>query len=111
MANDINVVGDWTPIQDFRGTLDGAGHTITLSGTVGQRAVGFRPFRSLGLFGEVYTGNVNIRNLSVYGRIDPRSSAFHRNARDFSGGLIGMAIGDAQIRSIAMCFTMLLTPL
>ena len=31
LGNNINVPGNWIPIQNFRGTFDGAGHTITIS--------------------------------------------------------------------------------
>lgn len=93
LENDINVLG-WTPVNDFRGTFDGQGHTITISSNVGGNN------QSAGLFGEIRTGNVTIRNLGVRttatGRISA-SSMLRNTVRMYAGGIVGRIAGNASV--------------
>ena len=100
LANDIQLPGNWRPIEDFRGTLDGAGHVIavgmnTSAGDSGQGA---------GLFGTIIAGNVTIRNLGVRGNISARFHMDNLTTQSFNprshinssaGGLIGQVIGGS----------------
>lgn len=90
LANDIIIPGNWIPIDNFRGTLDGAGHTITLS------ARSTTHLATAGLFGGITEGTVIIRNLSVE---TSGSTGIAAQAPDsgssqaFAGGLIGTVTG------------------
>lgn len=97
LANDITIPGNWTPIDNFRGTLDGAGHTITLS------ARSTIHLATAGLFGGITEGTVVIRNLSVEtsGSIGITAQAPNSgNSQAFAGGLIGtIKGGDVTIEN------------
>lgn len=96
LANDIALTGIWTPIEDFRGTLDGAGHVISgLNTAVNQNG------QAAGLFGTINTGNVTIRQL---GAETPRNRSVSAGVRFdnwgleselkvYAGGLIGRVTG------------------
>jgi len=58
LTNDINLVGGWTPIEDFRGTLDGRGFRIN-----GLFVLGGSQHHYAGLFG--YLAGANVRNLGI----------------------------------------------
>jgi len=93
LTNDINV-GSWTPIDSFQGTLDGAGHTITLTTNVN------RSFGCAGLFGVIDTGTVTIKNLSVktpYNGYIYADAPYCSNSRAYAGGLIGRVTGGTVI--------------
>ena len=76
LDNDINLVGEWVPIYDFRGTFDGQGHSINnlyvLKSSKREQA---------GLFGQ--TSNVTIKNVGV------NISSRGLTASGSAGGLIG----------------------
>jgi hypothetical protein len=104
---------DWTPINDFRGTLDGGGHTITLrvprnrTTRDGENANGFRVLA--GLFGHIRTGTVNIQNLGI---LAPKTNAIFadRSANTsgtqhgFAGGFIAFVSGSNTTVNIINCF-------
>lgn len=100
LANDINITGNWTPIDDFRGTLDGAGHVIT-----GLRTNVTANTQSAGLFGTISAGNVTIKNLGVETGTGSVKASFQSNrgaVRLYAGGLIGRCIGGTV--SIENCY-------
>jgi len=93
LANDIAITfnDNWTPIEDFRGTLDGAGHVITIESIYVSNHMA-----TAGLFGCIREGTVVIRNLGVRttrnGSIVARAPS-SGNSRAFAGGIIGSVIG------------------
>jgi hypothetical protein len=115
LTRDINV-GSWTPVNDFRGTLDGNGFIITLS-VPAANAVSFdginiggsaRRTRLAGLFGRI-TSNVTIRNLGVTtpttdDAIFARRSDDNNAASSSAGGLVGSFGGTGVILTIERSF-------
>jgi len=100
LANDINITSTWTPIHDFQGTLDGAGHKIT-----GLRTNVTTNMHSAGLFGTISTGNVTIKNLGVETGTGSVNASFQSSSgatRLYAGGLIGRCIGGTV--SIENCY-------
>ena len=96
LANDITIPPrpTWIPIDGFRGTLDGAGHTITFTTRMTQHGA------TAGLFGGITSENVVIRNLSVRttatGSIEARALN-SQYSYAFAGGLIGIITQTSQI--------------
>jgi hypothetical protein len=91
----------WTPIIDFRGTLDGRGHTIS---NLSVRIRGYGTAASAGLFGEIQTGDVTIKNLKVNGGINiycasESSLTKLKSSNIFTtgGGLIGFVSGGRVV--------------
>ena len=83
LENDIHLTHEWAPIEDFRGTFDGRGHTIhnlfVLESSNRSNA---------GLFGR--TQGATVRNIEV--RIGSQGvNAFATNVVANAGGLIGFA--------------------
>ena len=94
LTNDINITSNWRPIEDFRGTLDGRGHTVTLSVRANSH------FATAGLFADIRGGTVTIRNLSVSTSGSNSISAQapnSGNSQAFAGGLIGTVIGGELV--------------
>jgi hypothetical protein len=90
LTNNINLGNNWRPIEDFRGTLDGAGYSVTL----GAHRRG--NFITAGLFGDIQGGTVVIKNLAVQtgSRQQIHAQAHHTsNSRAYAGGLIGVVSG------------------
>ena len=85
LANPINYSG--RPIEDFRGTLDGAGHVITLNVSANSNG------GIAGLFGLISTGDVTIKNLGVEGRIYSNVGTRNTKVALYAGGLIGWVAG------------------
>jgi len=90
LDNDINLVNEWVPINDFRGTFDGQGHSINnlyvLKSSNRQYA---------GLFGQITVSGVEIKNVGI------NINANGITAIDSAGGLIG----DAHSRvTVSNCF-------
>ena len=82
LGNDINLSGYvWTPIgnatNQFKGTFDGQGHTVSNMGVVSAGAYN-------GLFG--YTGGATVKNLGVTGSVKT-----YCGIASYTGGLIGYA--------------------
>ena len=90
LANDIHLTAEWVPIEDFRGTLDGQGHTISnlfvLSGSNRHNA---------GLFATA-TASAVIKNLGVNISVLGISSGTEHNVVNV-GGLIGDSGGSIII--------------
>jgi len=93
LGNDINLVTEWVPINDFRGTFDGRGHVINnlyiLESSNREYA---------GLFGEIKASSVVIKNLGVniYSKGINVSSVFIESSPSgiFVGGLIGFSLNN-----------------
>ena len=80
---------DWVPIgyydntsRNFKGTFDGAGHTIT-----GLKNTTRLEHKGVGLFGQVYAP-AEIKNLSVYGTI--------KSNKMYTGGIVGHGYAKLQ---------------
>ena len=103
LDNDIHLSGTWTPINEFYGSFDGAGHKITglrINSTGSMLGL----FKSIGLKGEV-------KNIDVYGSINGASligaiaGQSHGSISDcnsyvtitatgqYTGGIVGMTEG------------------
>lgn len=84
LQNDIIIKKEYVPIgsaqHSFKGTFDGAGHTLTLQGAIADES-------ARGIFG--YAENAQIKNLIVDGTI---------NGSFYVGGIIGFA-ADVQIEN------------
>ena len=90
LEKDINLTGNWAPINDFRGTLDGNGYKITnLNVYQSPKQV------NAGLFGSISTGVVTIKNLGI--EIGSTGVNAYNTSRGNSsyqaGGLIGQITG------------------
>lgn len=88
LTNNIELSGNWTPIDNFRGTLDGNGYKITNLNVNDSQKLQFA-----GLFGHIQQGaNVTIRNLGVHIGSSGINAAgtFSTTGRQVNaGGLIG----------------------
>ena len=96
LATDIALTGNWTPIEDFRGTLDGAGHVIT-----GMSATTNLSGQSAGLFGTISKGNATIKNLGIKSGYVTASvrleNCWMNTANLYAGGLVGRCTGGSLI--------------
>jgi hypothetical protein len=101
LANDITLPANWRPIQDFQGTFNGAGHSITISSNLSSTST----LATAGLFESITGGNVVIRNLAV--RTSPGITVTAhapgaRNSRAYAGGIIGMVTGgDVTLENVS----------
>jgi alpha-tubulin suppressor-like RCC1 family protein len=86
LTSDITVHG-WMPVNDFRGTFDGRGHTVTIS------TRNTRNYGSVGLFGNIYRGDVVIKNVNVIGNVSADVHTNGDNLRTYAGGLVGAVMG------------------
>jgi len=86
LANDIDLNGEWTPINDFRGVLDGQGFSVN-----GLQISESSAIRYAGMFGEILSGNVLIKNISL------NIGTNGINAIITAGGLIGRCGADVFI--------------
>lgn len=88
LANDIELTGQWTPIENFSGTLDGDGHIIS------GLDVHFDGYHSQngGFISYTMTGAV-IKNLGLTGSVSTNANVMSAPA----GGLIGVAYGNTLI--------------
>jgi len=91
LDNNIDLVGEWVPINDFRGTFDGQGYSINnlyvLASSNRQYA---------GLFGQITVSGVTIKNVGVNISTNGITTATS-NAR--VGGLIGYSAGIVTIEN------------
>lgn len=100
----------WSPLQNFAGTIDGQGHTITRLYQNGSSKVGFvgsavdgavlKNLRiddsyffaqnsAAGLIGSVESGSVTIDNCSFSGLVDYKQGIFGNKPAQNLGGLVG----------------------
>lgn len=100
----------WSPLQNFAGTIDGQGHTITRLYQNGSSKVGFvgsavdgavlKNLRiddsyffaqnsAAGLIGSVENGSVTIDNCSFSGLVDYKQGIFGNKPAQNLGGLVG----------------------
>ncbi|MDO5520913.1 MAG: hypothetical protein Q4G58_10520, partial [bacterium] len=104
LANDITLSGDWTPLESFRGILDGNGYKITgLSITKGiDDNYGASQY---GLFTEIVSSGV-VKNLGIEGTIN--ITQVSEGVEWISGGLLAGTISndyynptkEARIRNV-----------
>lgn len=91
LDNDINLNAEWRPIDDFRGTFDGQGHTINNLYVL----EGNRP-QFVGLFGRITASGTAIKNVGVnIGSKGIATSSIATYATVCAGGLVGY--GDVTI--------------
>ncbi|MCL2082500.1 MAG: Ig-like domain-containing protein [Oscillospiraceae bacterium] len=104
LDNDINLVEEWMPIDDFRGTLDGQGYSVNNLWMAVEPPASSSHIGA-GLFGKI-TKSVTIKNLGVnIGEQGITASAEDRFGRVSSGGLIGRFDGgDTSVLIIENCF-------
>ena len=81
IKNDITLSGEWTPITDFTGVLDGGGHRI--NGLYVNSDSGYA-----GLFANIRKGE--IRNLTITGQVSARGNA----------GILAGEILDAKVSHV-----------
>lgn len=79
MTNDIVINGAWTPIDDFHGTFDGAGHSI-----LGNIEVSTTTNKGIGLFGNMGY-NAIIKNLTNKANIFAQTDQTNVSV----GGIVG----------------------
>jgi len=88
LDNDINLVNEWIPINDFRGTFDGRGHTINnlyiLESSNRQHA---------GLFGQISSASVAIKNIGI------NIGSNGLTGTSLVGGLIGFVSGSVVVEN------------
>ena len=99
LDNDINLVDEWTPIDDFRGTFDGQGHSINNLYVLEESKREYA-----GLFGEIdyYSNGVTIKNVGVnIGSQGMTSSSYSASSYSYScaGGLIGLSGSSTTIEN------------
>ena len=84
LMTDINIQASaWTPINNFRGTFDGNGHTI--SGTLNITVTDTE--HNVGLFGEVYSATIRDLNVTADATVEGTIGDF----TCYAGGIIGSA--------------------
>jgi len=90
LANDINLTQEWVPIEDFRGTFDGQGHSINnlrIQSYVVHQSDGLvERFTHVGFFGTTYGATVKNITINISG-----DGVFGHNNWILAGGLIGAA--------------------
>ena len=90
LDNDIDLVGEWVPINNFHGTLDGRGNVIN---NLYILASSNRQFA--GLFERLY--GATIKNLGInigLQGVNANCSVYMYDEHNLSGGLAGLCIGS-----------------
>jgi hypothetical protein len=95
LDNDIDLVGEWVPIDDFRGTLDGYGHRVNnlyvLENSNRQYA---------GLFGQIDIAGVVIKNVAI--NTGPNGiTVVSTSTFVCAGGLVGISSAGVVVEN---CF-------
>jgi len=84
LDNDINLVDEWVPIADFRGTFDGRGHSVNnlyvLASSNRQYA---------GLFGRLTVAGVAIKNVAINTGSNGITASRSESGIVYAGGLVG----------------------
>ena len=93
LANDIDLINEWIPIDDFRGTLDGRGHSINnlhISESSNRQYAG--------LFGQVNSGT--IKNIVVNIGYAGLAASFSGTSMPvYAGGLVGYGSGGVVVEN------------
>ena len=98
LDNDINLSDEWVPVDDFRGTFNGQGHSIS-----NLYVLESSNRKYAGLFGSVI-GNVKITDIAVnIGKQGINASS--NNSEFYAGGLIGYIYGSNTTVTIENCYT------
>lgn len=84
LTNDIEISGNWTPIINFSGTLEGSSHTITYN--ISEHTGPFPQTQYLGLFASCT--DATIKNLHVEGNISLTTGGSISNPNVYVGGII-----------------------
>ena len=90
LKNDIEISGNWTPISNFKGTLDGSGHTITYN--ISENTGPFPQTQYLGLFDSCT--DATIKNLHVEGNISLTTGSSMSNPNVYVGGITATSINS-----------------
>jgi len=94
LDNDINLIDEWVPIEDFNGTFDGQGYTINNLYVLESSNI-----RYAGLFGATYYGGgLIIKNVGVHISSKGVNSAVPSGVA-FAGGLIGYSGVDVTVEN------------
>ena len=92
LANDIQLVGQWTPLKSFRGILDGNGHKITGMNITKGLNDGYDAY-NFGLFEEI-SSTGQVKNLGIEGSIHISDEKLGQNAVGVSAGLLAGIIAN-----------------
>lgn len=87
LTNDIVISGNWNPINNFTGTFDGSGHTITFN--IDESTGALPSTQYLGLFGTCT--DAIIKNLYVNGTISLTTGGSLFNPNIYAGGIVASA--------------------
>jgi len=93
IMNDIRA-NAWKPVYNFSGTLDGQGHTITISSLAVTELKNKGGIT--GFIGGVSSGSATLKNLKVKASYDGflmRVSHDNKSISAFGGGLVGVVLG------------------
>lgn len=90
LTNDIEITENWTPISNFKGTLDGSGHTITYN--ISENTGPFPQTQYLGLFDSCT--DATIKNLHVEGHISLTTGSSMSNPNVYVGGITATSINS-----------------
>jgi hypothetical protein len=105
LDNDIDLVGEWVPIDGFRGTFDGQGYNIN---NLYIRATSNRQYA--GLFGEITVEGAQIKNLGVNISFKGLTvTNFDHGGYACAGGLIGYSESAVTIENCYATGTMTAT--
>jgi len=86
LDNDINLTSEWIPIDDFRGTFDGRGHSVNNLFVLRSSNRG-----CAGLFGQIFFySNVTIKNVAI--NIGEQGITVDFSS-SFAGGIVGYIMG------------------
>lgn len=84
LTEDIEITGNWTPINNFTGIFDGGGHTITFNISETTGPIPTTPY--LGLFASCT--DATIKNLYVDGNISLTTGGSFFNPNVYVGGIV-----------------------
>lgn len=87
LTDDIVISGNWNPINNFTGTFDGSGHTITFN--IDESTGALPSTQYLGLFGSCT--DATIKNLYVNGTISLTTGGSLFNPNAYAGGIVANA--------------------
>lgn len=84
LTEDIEITGNWNPINNFTGIFDGGGHTITYNISETTGPIPSTPY--LGLFASCT--DATIKNLYVNGNISLTTGGSFFNPNVYAGGIV-----------------------
>ncbi|MCL2641990.1 MAG: dockerin type I domain-containing protein [Candidatus Bathyarchaeota archaeon] len=92
LDNDINLVGEWVPIDDFRGVFDGRGYRVN---DLYVLASSNRQY--VGLFGQINVAGVVIKNVGINTGLNGITASASAYDTVYAGGLVGYNAGYGMV--------------